>query len=127
MHDGPPYANGTLHLGHALNKILKDVILRINIMKRRRVSYIPGWDCHGLPIELKALEHTEQRTFYESPLRIREEARKYALETIKRQKESFKSYGIMGDWEKSYQTLDVSYVIDQLDVFKKNGRKRFDL
>lgn len=123
LHDGPPYANGTLHLGHALNKILKDVILRINIMKGRPVSYIPGWDCHGLPIELKVLEDDEDFTFHKSPMIIRRKAREYVLETIRHQKESFKSFGIMADWEKSYHTLDLSYIIQQLEIFKKMVEK----
>ncbi|EMR08620.1 isoleucine-tRNA ligase [Pneumocystis murina B123] len=92
-------------------------------MKGRRVSYIPGWDCHGLPIELKVLEDNEQLSFYKSPMMIRKKAREYVLETIKHQKESFKSFGIMADWEKSYHTLDVSYIIQQLDIFKKMVEK----
>ncbi|KAG4302655.1 hypothetical protein PCK1_001010 [Pneumocystis canis] len=122
LHDGPPYANGELHIGHALNKILKDIILRINIMKGQQVSYIPGWDCHGLPIELKVLEHYQWKNSYE-PLKIRQKARKYALDTIKCQQESFKIFGIMADWDKSYQTLDISYYINQLSIFKKMVQK----
>ncbi|KAG5439321.1 hypothetical protein PCK2_000857 [Pneumocystis canis] len=135
LHDGPPYVNGELHIaliinfkGHALNKILKDIILRINIMKRRPVSYIPGWDCHGLPIELKVFEDFQWKHSYE-PLTIRQKARKYALDTIKCQRESFETFGIMADWDKSYRTLDnlisedVSYYINQLKIFKKMVQK----
>ncbi|KAG4305054.1 hypothetical protein PORY_001729 [Pneumocystis oryctolagi] len=123
LHDGPPYVNGTLHLGHALNKILKDIILRVNIMKGRGVVYIPGWDCHGLPIELKILEEHEWEKMYKHPEKVRKEARKYASKMIEYQKKEFKEFAIMANWEKSYRTMDLSYCINQIDIFKKMVEK----
>ncbi|KAG5513485.1 hypothetical protein PMAC_000916 [Pneumocystis sp. 'macacae'] len=123
LHDGPPYANGMLHVGHAFNKILKDIILRVNVMNGRRVLYIPGWDCHGLPIETKILESHELERSYKFPEKIRQDARKYASKTIEYQKEGFKELGIMADWDKSYKTMDLSYSIFQLEIFKNMVEK----
>ncbi|KAJ3663117.1 hypothetical protein Zmor_007426 [Zophobas morio] len=114
LHDGPPYANGRLHMGHALNKILKDTILRYHILKGHKVHYVLGWDCHGLPIELKALSK-----FDASSLEIRSKARKFAEDTIQEQKEIFKSWGILGDWKKFYATYCPDYVKVQIKLFNK--------
>ncbi|KFB47061.1 AGAP003156-PA-like protein [Anopheles sinensis] len=127
LHDGPPYANGDLHMGHAVNKILKDLILKHKIISGTRVHYVPGWDCHGLPIELKALEafnkkkkhgSTEART---TAVDIRNTARKFALETITKQKNEFESWGITGSWNDTangyYRTLDPGYIRAQLRLF----------
>jgi isoleucyl-tRNA synthetase len=121
LHDGPPYANGDLHLGHALNKVLKDIINRFQLLMNKRVHYIPGWDCHGLPIELKALKDGQTLAAKDelTPLKIRSRARKLALETVKRQCNDFKSWGILGDWENAYLTLYPKYVSDQLTVVRK--------
>lgn len=120
LHDGPPYANGALHIGHALNKILKDIINRYQILQGRKVRYVPGWDCHGLPIELKVLQNMkagerEQLT----PLTLRYKARDFALQTVEQQKESFKRYGVWGDWEHPYLTLKPEYEAAQIGVFGK--------
>ncbi|KAK9498314.1 hypothetical protein O3M35_002975 [Rhynocoris fuscipes] len=116
LHDGPPYANGPAHIGHALNKILKDIITRNKLLNGYRIHYKPGWDCHGLPIELKAL--TESIDSQLSPLDIRHKARKYAERSICDQKSAFKSWAIMADWEKQcYHTYDVSYISNQLQQF----------
>ncbi|CCJ30028.1 unnamed protein product [Pneumocystis jirovecii] len=109
--------------GHAFNKILKDVILRINIMNGQRVLYTPGWDCHGLPIETKIIEKHDWERSYEFPEKTRQEARKYVSEIIKCQKKGFKDLGVIGDWDKSYQTMDLSYSIFQLEVFKNMVEK----
>lgn len=103
LHDGPPYANGNLHLGHALNKILKDVVNRYKMMRGFRVHFIPGFDCHGLPIELKAINSQEDGKL--SPLEIRQRAKQFARETIERQKAEFMRWGVMGDWDNHYTTM----------------------
>ena len=126
LHDGPPYANGALHLGHALNKILKDVVNRVQVLDGKRVEYIPGWDCHGLPIELKALQRTSgaagaaeavEKSKSMTPLEIRKLARTLAAETVTEQKKGFKEWAVMADWDRSYKTMDKHYEILQLEVF----------
>ncbi|KAK3393830.1 tRNA synthetases class I-domain-containing protein [Podospora didyma] len=117
LHDGPPYANGSLHAGHALNKILKDIIIRVKVQQGRRVSYIPGWDCHGLPIELKAVGAAEGKRM--SPGAIRKKARQLASKTVLQQMKSFKSYAVMSDWEKRWTTMDMAYEIRQLRLFRR--------
>ncbi|KAK4547182.1 hypothetical protein LTR36_001403 [Oleoguttula mirabilis] len=144
LHDGPPYANGAVHVGHALNKVLKDVILRWELARGRRVHYRPGWDCHGLPIELKALQqsrtHTnEAKALEDAPNQeaaaaaatgmglsageIRRRARALATETIETQKKSFHSWGVMGEWDAPYKTMDAAFEIRQLGVFREMVRK----
>lgn len=120
LHDGPPYANGDLHVGHALNKILKDMILRRMIQRGKRVDYRPGWDCHGLPIELKALENAEDAKL--SPLEIRGAAQGLASKTVDKQMASFRSYGVMGSWGKKWTTMDQTYELRQLRLFQKMAK-----
>ncbi|XP_012271517.1 isoleucine--tRNA ligase, mitochondrial isoform X2 [Orussus abietinus] len=98
LHDGPPYANGNPHMGHAINKILKDITLRSKVMKGQRVHYVPGWDCHGLPIEYKALSGSGAKAAELSPLEIRRRAREFAFKAVAKQREVFASWGIMADW-----------------------------
>ncbi|KAI1267512.1 isoleucyl-tRNA synthetase [Xylariaceae sp. FL1019] len=117
LHDGPPYANGNLHVGHALNKVLKDIIIRRKVQEGRRVEYVPGWDCHGLPIELKALEKADGAK--QTPLQIRKSARNLAAKTVAKQEKSFRSYGVMSDWEKRWTTMDAAYEMRQLRLFQK--------
>ncbi|XP_037298529.1 isoleucine--tRNA ligase, mitochondrial [Manduca sexta] len=121
LHDGPPYANGDLHMGHAVNKIIKDINNRSQILKGNRVHYVPGWDCHGLPIELKALQKARKAskdTNFTDPVNVRNIARKFALETVENQKKAFRSWGVMADWEKQcYLTLNKDYVQSQLRLF----------
>ncbi|XP_029729776.2 isoleucine--tRNA ligase, mitochondrial [Aedes albopictus] len=129
LHDGPPYANGDLHMGHAVNKILKDLILRHNIVTGTRVHYVPGWDCHGLPIELKALEAYGKKERKKggpqqplNPLKVRELARKFALDTIAKQRTEFEQWGVTADWSSEnswYRTLDVGYISAQLRLFRE--------
>ena len=118
LHDGPPYANGTLHMGHALNKTLKDIINKYQLLKGRKVRYVPGWDCHGLPIELKVLQtlKTEERKNL-TPIALRQKAKEFALKTVDEQREGFKRYGIWGDWDNPYLTLKPEYEAAQIGVF----------
>jgi isoleucyl-tRNA synthetase len=102
LHDGPPYANGDLHIGHALNKILKDIINKYQLLQGRKVRYVPGWDCHGLPIELKVLQAMDAEARANlTPIKLRKKARAFALKTIDRQRAGFKRYGVWGDWDAS--------------------------
>jgi isoleucyl-tRNA synthetase len=118
LHDGPPYANGSLHIGHALNKILKDVINKYQILQGRKVRYIPGWDCHGLPIELKVLQKMDSEARAKlTPIKLRYKAKAFAEKTINEQRESFKRYGVWGDWDAPYMTLQPAYEAAQIGVF----------
>ncbi|MFN6472505.1 MAG: isoleucine--tRNA ligase [Nostoc sp. SerVER01] len=118
LHDGPPYANGSLHIGHALNKILKDIINRYQLLQGRKVRYIPGWDCHGLPIELKVLQNMKSAERQNlTPLQLRQKAKEYALAAVDDQRQSFKSYGVWGDWDHPYLTLKPEYEAAQIGVF----------
>ncbi|XP_053618385.1 isoleucine--tRNA ligase, mitochondrial [Plodia interpunctella] len=122
LHDGPPYANGDLHMGHAVNKIIKDINNRSQVLQGNKVHYIPGWDCHGLPIELKALQKAKKKhkNAPTDPVNIRKIAREFALDTVESQKAAFESWGVMADWEKQYYlTLNNGYVKNQLHQFLK--------
>ncbi len=118
LHDGPPYANGSLHIGHALNKILKDIINRYQLLQGRKVRYVPGWDCHGLPIELKVLQNMKSAERQNlTPLTLRQKAQEFALATVNDQRECFKRYGVWGDWDHPYLTLKPEYEAAQIGVF----------
>jgi isoleucyl-tRNA synthetase len=118
LHDGPPYANGSLHIGHALNKILKDIINRYQLLRGRKVRYVPGWDCHGLPIELKVLQNMKSAERQNlTPLQLRQKAKEFALKTVDDQRQSFKRYGVWGDWNDPYLTLKPEYEAAQIAVF----------
>ena len=118
LHDGPPYANGSLHIGHALNKILKDIINRYQLLQGRKVCYVPGWDCHGLPIELKVLQNMKSAERQNlTPLKLRQKAKEFAWKTVEEQRESFKRYGVWGNWDKPYLTLNPEYEAAQIAVF----------
>ncbi|KAL1744261.1 tRNA synthetases class I-domain-containing protein [Schizophyllum fasciatum] len=122
LHDGPPYANGHLHMGHALNKILKDTITRYHVAQGRRVHYVPGWDCHGLPIENKALQEIKKDARSLAPYEVRRAARKTAYREIAQQKAEFRQFGVMADWmaeDGTYRTLDHKYEMRQLQIFKQ--------
>ncbi|KAK0133645.1 Isoleucine--tRNA ligase, mitochondrial [Merluccius polli] len=121
LHDGPPYANGDPHVGHALNKILKDIRNRFEMLRGRQVHYVPGWDCHGLPIELKALGESGPSGL--SPLQIRQKARQFAEGAIARQRAAFQRWGVMSDWDKCYYTFDGAYEAAQLKVFQEMHSK----
>ncbi|YAF98811.1 MAG: isoleucine--tRNA ligase [Nodularia sp. CChRGM 3473] len=118
LHDGPPYANGSLHIGHALNKILKDIINRYQLLQGRKVRYVAGWDCHGLPIELKVLQNMKSAERQNlTPLTLRQKAQEFALTTVNDQRECFKRYGVWGDWDHPYLTLKPEYEAAQIGVF----------
>ncbi len=118
LHDGPPYANGSLHIGHALNKILKDIINRFQLLQGRKARYVPGWDCHGLPIELKVIQGMKQAERQQlTPLGLRHKARDFALKAVQEQSQSFQRYGIWGDWEHPYLTMKPEYEAAQIGVF----------
>ena len=103
LHDGPPYANGDIHIGHAVNKILKDVIIKSKTMSGFDAPYVPGWDCHGLPIEL-VVEKTHGKNI--EPAKFRELCRAYAAEQVEKQKKDFSRLGVVGDWDNPYLTMD---------------------
>lgn len=106
LHDGPPYANGNIHIGHSVNKILKDIIIKSKGLSGFDSPYIPGWDCHGLPIELKVEQIVGKPGEKMSAAEFREECRKYAYEQIEAQKKDFIRLGVLGDWDKPYLTMD---------------------
>ncbi|KAJ2613621.1 isoleucine-tRNA ligase [Coemansia sp. RSA 1365] len=119
LHDGPPYANGDLHIGHFMNKVLKDIVNRYQVMQGKRVLFIPGFDGHGLPIEQKALATLKQRDHeLLDPMEIRKLARNFALKAIEKQTKGFREYAVMGDWANPYLTIDPAYEASQLEVFK---------
>ena len=118
LHDGPPYANGALHMGHALNKVLKDVINKYQVLRGRRVRYVPGWDCHGLPIELKVLQSMDQEQRKAlTPIKLRKKAAAYARKQVDGQMKGFQRWGIWADWEHPYLTLQKEYESAQIRVF----------
>ncbi|MGQ9836682.1 MAG: isoleucine--tRNA ligase [Cyanobacteriota bacterium] len=126
LHDGPPYANGDIHMGTTLNKILKDIINKYQILQGRKVRYVPGWDCHGLPIELKVLQSLPAEVREKlTPLELRQKAKEYALGYIDIQRNSFKRLGVWGDWEHSYMTLKPEYEAVQIEVFGQMALKGY--
>ncbi|KAL3469355.1 tRNA synthetases class I-domain-containing protein [Aspergillus californicus] len=126
LHDGPPYANGDLHVGHALNKILKDIICRVQLGLGKRIRYVPGWDCHGLPIELKALEARKDLTTEKGPVEAavtRKIARNLAGRTVTKQMKGFRGFGVMADWESHWKTMDKDFEKRQLGIFREMVEK----
>ncbi len=119
LHDGPPYANGHLHMGHALNKILKDIILRSKRMSGYHCTFVPGWDCHGLPIELNVDKELGAKKKEISKLSFRNACRKYAGKWIKTQKKEFQRFGVLGDWDNPYLTINYSYEAATAREFNK--------
>ena len=118
LHDGPPYANGALHVGHALNKVLKDIINKHALLNGKRARFVPGWDCHGLPIELKVLQGLSSEERRElTPLGLRRRAHTYALEQVEGQRQGFQRWGIWADWDQPYLTLNKAYEAAQIGVF----------
>ncbi|XP_022185794.2 isoleucine--tRNA ligase, mitochondrial [Nilaparvata lugens] len=118
LHDGPPYANGAPHMGHAINKILKDITIRNKLLQGHKIHYKPGWDCHGLPIELKATAGSVAEGIELSDLEIRDRAKKFAEEAIKNQRVIFESWGVMANWENDcYFTFDKNYMKNEMNQF----------
>src|SRR3954469_23383625 len=109
LHDGPPYANGKIHLGTAFNKILKDFIVKSKTMSGFDSPYVPGWDCHGLPIEHKVDQELGPKKAQMTPAQIRRACRKYAEKWINLQREDFKRLGVLGSWDRPYLTMSPKY------------------
>ncbi len=119
LHDGPPYANGDIHIGHAVNKILKDFVVRSALMAGYRAPYIPGWDCHGLPIELQVEKKVGKVGHKVDAATFRQKCREYADRQIDNQREDFKRLGGLGDWDHPYATRDFSYEANMLRALAK--------
>ncbi|MBW0280447.1 isoleucine--tRNA ligase [Shewanella xiamenensis] len=124
LHDGPPYANGSIHIGHSVNKILKDIIVKSKTMSGFDAPYVPGWDCHGLPIELKVEQKVGKPGQKISAAEFREECRKYAAEQVDGQRADFIRLGVLGDWQKPYLTMDFATeanIVRSLSKVIENG------
>src|SRR6201994_2777843 len=117
LHDGPPYANGPIHLGHALNKGLKDFVVKSRTMAGFDAPYVPGWDCHGLPIEIKVDEQLGGRKLEMDPVEVRKDCREHAAKDIDLQSSQFKRLGVFGRWDKPYETMDFGYESKILETF----------
>jgi len=125
LHDGPPYPTGELHIGTGLNKILKDFIVRFYTMKDFDAPYVPGWDCHGLPIEHRVMQEVGEEVKHLTKQEIRKRCKKYAEKFVKLQKAQFKALGIIGDWEHPYLTFDPKYEAGIIEVFGKLVEKGY--
>ncbi len=124
LHDGPPYANGHIHIGHALNKILRDIIVKFKTMEGFKSPYVPGWDCHGLPIEHQVLKNLGPKKEGMSQSEIRKLCREYADKFINIQREEFKRLGVFGDWDNPYLTMNYAYeaaIVRELGAFVGRG------
>jgi len=117
LHDGPPYANGALHMGHALNKCLKDFIVKSKSMAGHDAPYVPGWDCHGLPIEIKVDQQLGKKKLQMNPSDVRLECRKYAEKFLDLQRSQFKRIGVFGRWDRPYSTMTPEYESVVLGTF----------
>ena len=115
LHDGPPFANGEIHIGHCFNKILKDIILKYNSSIGRGIEYIPGWDCHGLPIEHQVLKKIKTKDI--SKVEIRDHCQEFAMKFVKSQRDEFKRLGVISDWENPYLTMSKQFEANQIKVF----------
>ena len=124
LHDGPPYANGHIHMGHALNKIIKDFIVKSKFMSGYGVNYIPGWDCHGLPIEHEVDKKLGAKKRGLSAKEIRTQCREYAKRFVEIQRDEFKRLGVLGDWENPYLTMSYDYqatIVREFGTFVDKG------
>ncbi|GJL60484.1 MAG: isoleucine--tRNA ligase [Nitrospirales bacterium] len=125
LHDGPPYANGHIHIGHGLNKILKDIIIKSKTMAGFQAPYIPGWDCHGLPIEHQVTKQLGPKKKDLSAVELRKLCREYAEKFVEIQREEFRRLGVFGDWEHPYLTMDYAYeaaIVREFGKFVEKGR-----
>ncbi len=124
LHDGPPYANGEIHIGHAVNKILKDVIVKSRTLSGFDAPYVPGWDCHGLPIELNVEKKVGKAGVKVNPAEFRKLCREYAQSQMQRQREDFIRLGVLGDWDNPYLTMDFrteAHIVRALGKLAANG------
>src|SRR6266550_4860880 len=119
LHDGPPFANGDIHIGHLINKTLKDVIIRFRTMQGYQTPYVPGWDCHGLPIEHKIQQELGPKLREMSTVEVRRKCFEYAAKYVKIQSEQFQRLGILGEWEDPYLTMEKGYEAGTLEVFAR--------
>src|SRR5687767_9192526 len=119
MPDGPPYANGNIHIGHVLNKVLKDIVIKFRNMQGYHAEFIPGWDCHGLPIELKVTSQLGDKKNSLSKKEIRDLCRQEAKKWIQIQREQFKRLGVIAHWENPYTTMDAKYEAHEIRVLAK--------
>ena len=120
LHDGPPYANGSIHLGHSVNKILKDITIKSKTLSGYDAPYVPGWDCHGLPIELNVeKKHGRRSEVVSDKKQFQKACKEYAVTQIEKQKEDFIRLGVLGEWDKPYQSLDASF---EADVVRALGK-----
>ncbi len=115
--DGPPYANGQIHLGHAVNKVLKDIVIKSRGLMGFDAPYIPGWDCHGLPIELQVEKKKGKVGKKLDARQFRQACREYALRQVDSQREDFKRLGVLGDWDNPYLTMDPAFEASQVRGF----------
>jgi isoleucyl-tRNA synthetase len=114
LHDGPPYANGNIHIGHALNKILKDIVVKFRHLSGRRAPYRPGWDCHGLPIEHEVEKKLGRAKKAElGVVEVRKRCREWAQRFVRAQGEDFRRLGVLGEWDRPYLTMDPSYEAEE--------------
>ena len=125
LHDGPPYANGNIHLGTALNKVLKDIIVKYKAMTGYNANYVPGWDCHGLPIELKAIKQLGVDSGAVDPVELRKSCRQFALSCLDDQKAQFKRLGVWGDFDDPYLTIKPEFEAKQVEVFGEMYKKGY--
>ncbi len=125
LHDGPPYANGHIHIGTALNKVLKDMVVRSRSMDGYLAPYVPGWDTHGLPIELQAIRDARLNRHAVSATELRRKCREFALNYVKVQREEFQRLGVWGDWENPYLTLRPEYEARQIEIFGRMALKGY--
>lgn len=123
LHDGPPYANGKLHIGHALNKTLKDMIMKYKTMQGYYTRYIPGWDTHGLPIEHAVIKNTGLNRHEMAPLDLRAKCKEYALQCVEEQKKDFIRFGVLGEWDRPYLTLRKEFEVKEIGIFGEMAKR----
>src|ERR1051325_8835393 len=125
LHDGPPYSNGDIHLGHALNKIAKDIIVKYKTMQGYRSPYVPGWDNHGMPIENEVSKEFRKKGEKPDKVTMRKRCREYAASFVEKQKAQFKRLGVRGDWDNPYLTMSTDFEAKIVDVFGRLAEKGY--
>ena len=125
LHDGPPYANGAIHLGHALNKCIKDFVVKTKTMAGFDAPYVPGWDCHGLPIEIKVDEQLGRKKLEMDPIAVRRACREYAQKYVDLQRSQFERIGVFGRWNDPYLTMSFGYEASIVETFYDFFEKKF--
>ena len=127
LHDGPPYANGPIHLGHALNKCLKDFVVKSKTMAGFNAPYVPGWDCHGLPIEIKVDEQLGRKKLEMPAIAVRRACREYAQKYLDLQRSQFQRLGVFGRWQEPYSTMTPEYESKIIETLFQLPGKRLRL